>query len=56
MYKRQGHTNFFVCAKDIALARKVVKEKKEFKKYKMHIDGIQEINSVDGYKVFLKKD
>ena len=44
----EGHTNFFVCAK-------AVKEKKEFKKYKMHIDGIQEISSVDGYKVVLKK-
>lgn len=51
----EGHTNFFVCAKDITSARKAVKEKKEFKKYKMHIDGIQEISSVDGYKLILKK-
>jgi hypothetical protein len=51
----EGHTNFFVCAKDITSARKAVNRKKEFKKYKMHIDGIQEISSVDGYKVVLRK-
>jgi hypothetical protein len=52
----EGHTNFFVCAKDISSARKAVKEKKEFKKYKMHIDGVQEISNVDDYKVTLKKN
>jgi len=52
----EGHTNFFICAKDISSAGKIVKEKKEFKKHKMHIDGIQEIRNVDGYKVILKKN
>ena len=52
----EGHTNFFVCAKDISSARKIVKEKKVFKKYKMHIDGIQEIRNVDGYKIILEKN
>lgn len=52
----EGHTNFFVCAKDTSSARKEVKEKKEFKKYKMHIDGIQEISEVDGFKIILKKN
>ena len=31
------------------------KDKKEFKKFKMHIDGIQEITLVDNYAVKLKK-
>ena len=32
-----------------------VKEKEEYKKFKMHIDGIQEITIVDDYKVELNK-
>jgi|TARA_B100001250_G_scaffold389527_1_gene388699 hypothetical protein len=51
----EGHTNIFVCAKDEKEARKVVKEKKEYKRFKMHIDGIQEITTVDNYKVELTK-
>ena len=51
----EGHTNFFVCAKDKSGARKKVKAKKEFKTFKMHIDGIQEITLVDNYAVKLKK-
>ncbi len=34
---------------------KKVKEKEEYKKFKMHIDGIQEITIVDNYKVELNK-
>ena len=51
----EGHTNIFVCAKDEKEARKKVKEKEESKKFKMHIDGIQEITIVDDYKVELNK-
>jgi len=51
----EGHTNIFVCAKDEEDARKIVKEKQEYKMLKMHIDGIQEISIVDGYKVELAK-
>ena len=49
----EGHTNIFVCAKNEDEARKVVKEKKEYKKFKMHIDGIQEINTIDNYRIEL---
>ena len=49
--KMQGNVH----AKDEKEARKVVKEKKEYKKFKMHIDGIQEITTVDNYKVELTK-
>ena len=51
----EGHTNIFVCAKDEKEARKKVKEKEEYKKLNMHIDGIQEITIVDDYKVELNK-
>ena len=45
-----------VGSKDESDARKKVKAKKEFKKFKMHIDGIQEISLVDNYEVKLKKE
>ena len=51
----EGHTNIFVCAKDEEDARKIVIEKQEYKMLKMHIDGIQEISVVDGYKIELAK-
>ena len=51
----EGHTNIFVCAKDEKEAREKVKEKEEYKKFNMHIDGIQEITIVDDYKIELNK-
>ena len=51
----EGHTNIFVCAKDEEDARKIVKEKNEYKMFKIHIDVIQVNNVVDGYKVELAK-
>ena len=50
------HSVMFVCAKNIKEARIKLKNLKDFKKHKMHIDGIQEIRNVDGYKVILKKN
>ena len=51
----EGHTNIFVCAKDEKEAREKVKEKEEYKKFKMHIDGVQEMDTVEGYKIKLVK-
>ena len=51
----EGHTNIFVCAKDEQEAREKVKEKEEYKKFKMHIDGVQEIDTIEGYKIKLVK-
>ena len=51
----EGHTNIFFFFFYEKEARKVVKEKKEYKKFKMHIDGIQEITTVDNYKIELTK-
>ena len=51
----EGHTNIFVCARDEKEAREKVKEKEEYKKFKMHIDGVQEIDTIEGYKIILVK-
>ena len=51
----EGHTNIFVCAKDEKEAREKVKEKEEYKKFKMHIDGVQAMDTVEGYKIKLVK-
>ena len=51
----EGHTNIFVCARDEKEAREKVKEKEEYKKFKMHIDGVQEMDTVEGYKIKLVK-
>ena len=51
----EGHTNIFVCARDEKEAREKVKEKEEYKKFKMHIDGVQEIDTIEGYKIKLVK-
>jgi len=51
----EGHSNIFICAKDEKEARKKVKQKEEYKKFKMHIDGVQEIDTIEGYKIKLVK-
>ena len=43
-------------AEDVKEAKKKAKEIHEYKKKKMHIDGIREIDSVDGYKVVLERN
>ena len=49
------HTNFLVAAPDALSAKQVVKSKEIFINKKMHIDAIQEIDTVDGYHVSLIK-
>ncbi len=51
----ENHTNFFVVADSPAAARAQVKAKEEVKKWRMHIDGIIEIQQIDGYKITLTK-
>ncbi len=51
----ENHTNFFVVAESAKDARTKVKEKDDVKKFRMHIDGIVEINQIDGYKIELSK-
>ena len=51
----ESHGNFFVVAADMQEARVKAKARAEFKHKHMHIDGIQELNVVDGYKVNLER-
>ncbi|MBI2082401.1 MAG: DUF1543 domain-containing protein [Deltaproteobacteria bacterium] len=51
----EGHHNFYVIATDRHEAKQKAKEKTLFKEKKMHIDGIHEIDQVDGYRIILEK-
>ena len=52
----EQHTNYFVVAINLKDAIKRAQQNLAFKKNKMHIDGIQELNQVDGYRIKLIKD
>ena len=52
----EQHTNYFVVAKNITAAKKKAQQNLAFNKNNMHIDGIQELNVVDGYCIKLVKD
>ncbi len=49
------HVNIPIVASNIEEAKKKVRDVSSFKKKKMHIDGIQEIQSIDGYDLSLTK-
>ena len=51
----EQHSNIFIVAKNAHDAREKVKKNKEFLDKKMHIDGIKEIENIDGYNIQLKK-
>jgi hypothetical protein len=52
----ESHVNFFVAAVSFEEARKKAKELPEFKGKRMHVDGLQEIQSVDGFSVSLNEN
>lgn len=52
----EGHVNLFVAAKDFEDAKNKVRLEEEFKKKKMHVDGLQEIGTVNGYLVQMIPD
>ena len=52
----EHHINFFVAAENVSSAKKNALENPVYKKYKMHIDSIQELNAVDGYSIELEGD
>ena len=52
----EQHSNYFVVAKNLKEAKIKARKNLSFKKNKMHIDGIQEINAVDGYSINLIND
>ena len=52
----EQHTNFFLVAKNVKDAKVKVRKNIIYKKKEMHIDGIKELNTIDGYKIKLIKD
>jgi len=52
----ETHLNYFVAAEDAKDAKNKAHQLSEFQERSMHIDGMKEISSVDGYKVILEKD
>lgn len=50
------HTNYFVAATSFEEARMKVKEYPEFVLKKMHIDGLQRLQAVQGYRIQLSAD
>ena len=51
----EGHVNFFVVAESPGDARTKAKSIPDFRTKKMHVDGLQEIVVVDGYRVSLEE-
>ena len=49
----EQHTNYFVVAENVKEAKKKARLNSTYKKKKMHIDGIQELNIIDGYHIKL---
>ena len=49
----EQHSNYFVVAQNIAEAKTKARLNLTYKAKKMHIDGIQELNVVDGFRINL---
>ena len=52
----EQHVNYFVAAENIRDAKNKARKNSMFVKKRMHIDGIQELNVIDGYRVQLMED
>lgn len=52
----ESHVNFFVSAKSFDEARAKAKQLPEFAAKRMHIDGLQEIQAVNGFRVRMEYD
>ena len=52
----ESHVNFFVSAESFEDARAKAKLIPEFQAKRMHVDGLQEIHAVSGFKVKLEHD
>lgn len=51
----ESHTNIFLVADDIKQALAEARKLSIVTKYNMHVDGIQEINVINGYKILTEK-
>ena len=49
----EQHSNYFVVAENIKEAKKKARQDPIYKRKKMHIDGIQELNVIDGFRITL---
>lgn len=52
----ESHVNFFVSAENFDEARAKAKQLPEFQAKRMHVDGLQEIQAVGGFKIHLEYD
>lgn len=52
----ESHVNYFVAAESFEDARARAKLIPEFAGKKMHVDGLQEISAVSGFRVSLQED
>lgn len=52
----ESHVNFFVAAQSFEDARARAKQLPEFQLKRMHVDGLQEIQTIDGHRIFLERD
>jgi hypothetical protein len=52
----ESHVNFFVVASDFKTAKARAKKLPEYIEKKMHVDGIQEITAIEGFRVNLVED
>ena len=52
----EQHANYFVVAENVVDAKKKARQNTIYKKKKMHIDGIQELKIIDGYRINLIRD
>ena len=52
----EAHADLFVVAENFAGAKARAKDHPEFKRRKMHVDGMLRVEAVDGYRVTLARD
>jgi len=52
----EGHVNLFVAAKSFEEARSKAKQDPLFQEKRMHVDGLQQIDAIDGFRVSLEED
>ena len=51
----EQHTNILIVSENVHNAKNKIKNHNDFLERKMHIDGIKEIEIVDGYQISLNK-
>ncbi len=52
----ESHVNLFVAAESFEEARAKAKQHPLFREKRMHVDGLQQLDAIDGFRVDLKED